>query len=117
MEVVVFGISLEHGVILLPAALFVLGPERLPGAARWSAEVLRRARELVSDVERRLETELEPELQELRKPLPDLRTPRAGSSLDALRSHRRAEAAPPTAQPALSSSRPAGPPPIDPDAT
>jgi hypothetical protein len=32
-----FGLSVEHLLILLPAALFILGPERLPELARWLA--------------------------------------------------------------------------------
>ena len=34
----------EHFLVLLVVGLVVLGPERLPGAIRWSANALRQTR-------------------------------------------------------------------------
>ncbi|WP_328455294.1 Sec-independent protein translocase TatB [Amycolatopsis sp. NBC_00438] len=110
MEVVVFGISLGHLTVLLLAALFVLGPERLPGAVQWLADAVRRVRDLASAAQRRLETELEPEFRELRKPLPDLRPLDPATTL-----RRFLDEVPPSSPPALVAA--SSPPAIDPDAT
>ncbi|GAA2008192.1 hypothetical protein [Microbacterium ulmi] len=40
------GISIDKIVIILAAAVFLLGPERLPGLASRAAQVIRRLREL-----------------------------------------------------------------------
>ncbi|OXM49692.1 twin-arginine translocase TatA/TatE family subunit [Amycolatopsis alba] len=67
-----FGLSLEHLLILLVAGLFVLGPERLPESARWLAKTLTKAREFATGAQNQLRTELGTEYQQLRKPLQDL---------------------------------------------
>ncbi|MEV7549378.1 Sec-independent protein translocase protein TatB [Amycolatopsis sp. NPDC089917] len=72
-----FGLSLEHLLVLLVAGLFVLGPERLPEAARWLARTLTKAREFATGAQTQLRTELGAEYQELRKPLQDLRALRS----------------------------------------
>ncbi|MFQ6392038.1 Sec-independent protein translocase protein TatB [Nocardia sp. KC 131] len=59
-------------VILLVAALVILGPERLPGAVRWTTRSLRQARDYASGATQQLQQELGPEFEELRKPLADL---------------------------------------------
>ncbi|MEU7633116.1 Sec-independent protein translocase protein TatB [Nocardia sp. NPDC049220] len=69
-------------VILLVAALVILGPERLPGAVRWTTRSLRQARDYASGATSHLKQELGPEFEDLRKPLADLNelrgmTPRA----------------------------------------
>ncbi|MEV0030712.1 Sec-independent protein translocase protein TatB [Nocardia sp. NPDC050793] len=58
--------------ILLVAALVILGPERLPGAVRWTTESLRRLRDYASGATAQLKEELGPEFEDLRKPLADL---------------------------------------------
>ncbi|MET7771207.1 Sec-independent protein translocase protein TatB [Nocardia sp. NPDC005366] len=68
--------------ILLVAALVILGPERLPGAVRWTTRSLRQVRDYASGATAQLKQELGPEFDELRKPLADLNelrgmTPRA----------------------------------------
>lgn len=67
-----FGLSVEHFVILLVAALFILGPERLPEAASWLARSVRKARDFATGAQEQLRAEIGPELQDLRKPLQDL---------------------------------------------
>jgi sec-independent protein translocase protein TatB len=64
--------SIEHLLVLLVAGLFVLGPERLPEAARWLAQAVHKVREFASQSQEQLRSELGPELDELRKPLQDL---------------------------------------------
>ncbi len=69
-------------VILLVAALVILGPERLPGAVRWTTRSLRQVRDYASGATTQLKQELGPEFDDLRKPLADLNelrgmTPRA----------------------------------------
>ncbi|MGV9823880.1 Sec-independent protein translocase protein TatB [Nocardia xishanensis] len=68
--------------ILLVAALVILGPERLPGAVRWTTRSLRQIRDYASGATSQLKQELGPEFDELRKPLAELNelrnmTPRA----------------------------------------
>ncbi|MEC3980953.1 twin-arginine translocase TatA/TatE family subunit [Amycolatopsis sp. H20-H5] len=67
-----FGLSLEHLLILLVAGLFILGPERLPESAQWLAQTMRRVRDYASGAQEQLRAELGPEFQDLRKPLRDL---------------------------------------------
>ncbi|RJO80374.1 Sec-independent protein translocase subunit TatB [Nocardia panacis] len=58
--------------ILLIAALVILGPERLPGAVRWTTRSLRQVRDYASGATTQLKQELGPEFEDLRKPLADL---------------------------------------------
>lgn len=68
-------LSIEKLVVLAIIALFVLGPERLPGAVAWTARTVRRAKALIEDTQRGLEREIGPGLDELRQPLRELREP------------------------------------------
>jgi sec-independent protein translocase protein TatB len=67
-----FNIGWPEMVILVVAALMILGPERLPGAIRWTAQSLRQVRDYASGATSQLRGELGPELDELRKPLEEL---------------------------------------------
>ncbi|MFI6868610.1 Sec-independent protein translocase protein TatB [Nocardia sp. NPDC050406] len=58
--------------ILLVAALVILGPERLPGAIRWTGQALRQVRDYATGATSQLKQELGPEFDELRKPLEQL---------------------------------------------
>ncbi|WP_040812167.1 Sec-independent protein translocase protein TatB [Nocardia concava] len=58
--------------ILLVAALVILGPERLPGAVRWTAHALKQARDYATGATQQLRNELGPEFDEIRKPLEQL---------------------------------------------
>lgn len=62
MEILVLGI----------AGLFILGPDRLPGAAAWVGRNLRKVREYASGARDQLRSEMGPDFDELRKPLQDL---------------------------------------------
>ncbi|WP_406642422.1 twin-arginine translocase TatA/TatE family subunit [Amycolatopsis sp. WGS_07] len=115
-----FGLSIDHIVILLLAGLFILGPERLPEAARWVATGLKRAREFAAGTKAQLETELGPEYHELRKPLQELQSLRIGSPRAAVTRYLLddAPASPVSAPvPAPVPLRANERPPVDPDAT
>ncbi|MCO1657542.1 Sec-independent protein translocase protein TatB [Pseudonocardia humida] len=60
-------------VVLIVAGLFILGPERLPGAAAWLGRTIRQVREYATGARDQLKGELGPEFDELRKPLEELR--------------------------------------------
>jgi sec-independent protein translocase protein TatB len=59
-------------IVLLVAALVILGPERLPGAIKWAFEALRKVREYATGATQHLREELGPEFDELRQPLAQL---------------------------------------------
>lgn len=59
--------------VLIVAGLFILGPERLPGAAAWVGRSIRQVREYATGAREQLRNELGPEFDELRKPLEELR--------------------------------------------
>lgn len=68
--------------ILVIAGLVILGPERLPGAIRWTSGALRQARDYISGATNQLREDLGPEFDDLREPLSELSklrgmTPRA----------------------------------------
>lgn len=58
--------------VLVVAGLFILGPERLPGAAAWLGRNIRQAKEYASGARDKLTSELGPEFDELRKPFEEL---------------------------------------------
>ncbi|RVW02786.1 Sec-independent protein translocase protein TatB [Rhodococcus xishaensis] len=55
--------------VLLVAALVILGPERLPGAVSWVTKTMRQVRDYASGASKQLKDELGPEFEDLRKPL------------------------------------------------
>jgi sec-independent protein translocase protein TatB len=77
----------EHILILLIVGLLVLGPERLPGAIRWSTNALRQARDYISGATSDLRSELGPEFDNLREPLSELQKLRGMSPRAALTKH------------------------------
>lgn len=69
----VFGnIGWGEFMVLLVAALVILGPERLPGAVSWVTKSLRQVRDYAGGATSQLKNELGPEFEDLRKPLADL---------------------------------------------
>lgn len=73
--------------ILLVAALVILGPERLPGAVRWTTRSLRQVRDYASGATAQLKQDLGPEFEELRKPLADLNELRGMSPRTVITKH------------------------------
>ena len=68
--------------VLVIAGLVILGPERLPGAIRWTSGAVRQARDYISGATSQLREDLGPEFDDLREPLSELQklrgmTPRA----------------------------------------
>lgn len=61
--------------VIVLAGLFILGPERLPAAASWLGQNIRKARQFAAGANEQIRKEVGPELDELRKPLADLRAP------------------------------------------
>ena len=120
--------------LLVVAGLVILGPERLPGAIRWTSNALRQARDYVSGATSQLRQDLGPEFDDLREPLAELQklrgmTPRAAltkhlldgddSFLTGKFDEKKPAAQPPAAAestPEKAPEKPAGPV-FDPDAT
>lgn len=73
--------------ILVVAALFILGPERLPSAATWLARTLKQVREYATGAREQLKDELGPEFDDLRKPLADLQQLRSFNPRTAITKH------------------------------
>lgn len=73
--------------LLLVAALVILGPERLPGAVRWTVQSLRQVRDYATGATTQLRQELGPEFDDLRKPLSDLQELRGMSPKSAVAKH------------------------------
>lgn len=79
--------SVGWGEILVLAliGLFVLGPERLPGAIRWVADTMRTVREYAAGARDQLRNEIGPEFDEFRQPIEDLRRIRSMDPRQAVR--------------------------------
>src|ERR1700744_2010437 len=84
----VFGnLSWEHILVLVVVGLVILGPERLPGAIRWTSNALRQARDYLSGVTSQLREDLGPEFDDLRGPLSELQKLRGMTPRAALTKH------------------------------
>jgi sec-independent protein translocase protein TatB len=73
--------------VLVVLGLVILGPERLPGAIRWSSNTLRQARDYLSGATKDLRDELGPDFDDLREPLAELQKLRGMSPRAALTRH------------------------------
>jgi sec-independent protein translocase protein TatB len=73
--------------VLAVAGLVILGPERLPGAIRWTSNAVRQAREYLSGATSQLREDLGPEFDGLREPLDELRKLRGMTPRAALTKH------------------------------
>jgi sec-independent protein translocase protein TatB len=67
-----FDIGWGDFLVLILAALFILGPDRLPAAASGLARTVHQVRKYVGTAQEQLRSEVG-DLEELRKPLQDLR--------------------------------------------
>ena len=63
--------------VLVVAGLFILGPERLPEAARWLGSAVRQVKEYATGAQNHLKKELGPEFDQIQQPLNDLRSLRS----------------------------------------
>src|ERR1700759_5590155 len=73
--------------VLVVVGLVVLGPERLPGAIRWTATALRQARDYLSGVTTQLREDMGPEFDDLRGQLGELQKLRGMTPRAALTKH------------------------------
>ena len=73
--------------LLVIAGLVILGPERLPGAIRWTSSALRQARDYISGATSQLRDDLGPEFDDLREPLSELNKLRGMTPRAALTKH------------------------------
>lgn len=73
--------------VLVVAGLVILGPERLPGAIRWTSNALRQARDYVSGATSQLREDFGPEFEDLREPLSELQKLRGMSPRAAITKH------------------------------
>jgi sec-independent protein translocase protein TatB len=73
--------------VLVVVGLLVLGPERLPGAIRWTSTALRQARDYLSGVTSQLREDIGPEFDDLRVPLSELQKLRGMTPRAALTKH------------------------------
>jgi sec-independent protein translocase protein TatB len=80
-------LSWEHILVLVVVGLIILGPERLPGAIRWTGNALRQAREYLSGVTSQLREDIGPEFDDLRVPLSELQKLRGMTPRAALTKH------------------------------
>jgi sec-independent protein translocase protein TatB len=80
-------LSWEHILVLVVVGLVVLGPERLPGAIRWTSGALRQAREYLSGMTTQLREDMGPEFDDLRGHLGELQKLRGMTPRAALTKH------------------------------
>jgi len=73
--------------VLVVVGLVILGPERLPGAIRWTANAVRQARDYLSAVTNQLREDIGPEFDDLREPLSELQKLRGMTPRAALTKH------------------------------
>jgi sec-independent protein translocase protein TatB len=73
--------------VLIVVGLVVLGPERLPGAIRWTSSALRQARDYLSGMTTQLREDMGPEFDDLREPLSELNKLRGMTPRAALTKH------------------------------
>lgn len=73
--------------VLVVVGLVVLGPERLPGAIRWTAGALRQARDYLSGMTSQLREDIGPEFDDLRGQLSELQKLRGMTPRAALTKH------------------------------
>ena len=82
-----FNIGWGEMLVLVIAGLVILGPERLPGAIRWTSGALRQARDYISGATSQLREDLGPEFEDLREPLSELNKLRGMTPRAALTKH------------------------------
>jgi sec-independent protein translocase protein TatB len=73
--------------VLIVVGLVVLGPERLPGAIRWTSTALGQARDYLSGMTTQLREDMGPEFDDLREPLSELQKLRGMTPRAALTKH------------------------------
>lgn len=72
---VLHNLSWGHLLVVAMAALFVLGPQRLPEAVAWLGQTIRQVRQFAGGARAQLQREMGPELDTQREPLQALHEP------------------------------------------
>lgn len=80
-----FGMSWDQIIIILVVGLFLLGPERIPTVVQWVGKSLRQMRTMATGAQAQLQSELGPEIAELRKQVAELQSLREVAHLRELR--------------------------------
>lgn len=80
-----FGISLEHLLILAVVGLFILGPQRLPEAAAWLGRTTKLIRHYVGGAREQIKSELGPDYDELRDTMGQLNSLRKVNPAETVR--------------------------------
>ena len=73
--------------LLVVVGLVVLGPERLPGAIRWTSGAIRQTKDYLTGATSQLRQEFGPEFDDLREPLSELQKLRGMTPRAALTKH------------------------------
>lgn len=79
------GLSWDQIILVLLAALFLLGPERIPTAIKWLMDSLRKARTFAAGAQSEMRSQLGPELDELRRQIAELQSLKEVKELKELR--------------------------------
>lgn len=69
-----FGLSWDQIILVVLAALFLLGPERIPTAMKWGMDGLRKLRTFAAGAQTEMRSQLGPELDELRRQVAELQS-------------------------------------------
>lgn len=69
-----FGLSWDQIILIVLAALFLLGPERIPTAIKWLMDSLRKVRTFAAGAQSEMRSQLGPELDELRRQIAELQS-------------------------------------------
>ena len=69
-----FGLSWDQIILILLAALFLLGPERIPTALKWIMDSLKKVRSFAAGAQSEMRSQLGPELDELRRQIAELQS-------------------------------------------
>lgn len=80
-------VSWGEVLVLIVAALFILGPERLPDAMAWVGRSVRKVRDFATGARDQLRSEIGPEYEQFRQPIEDLRELRNFSPRRAVTKH------------------------------
>jgi sec-independent protein translocase protein TatB len=80
-----FGLSWDQIILILLAALFLLGPERIPTAIKWLMDSLRKVRSFAAGAQSEMRSQLGPELDELRRQIAELQSLKEIKELKELR--------------------------------
>lgn len=80
-----FGLSWTQILVIVVIGVFLLGPERIPVAVQWLTSSLRKARSMAQGAQEQLNSELGPEIAEMRRQIQELQSLKELQELKQLR--------------------------------